>query len=309
MIRSFPLYILLACIVNSVVSSSPSAVKSNNKAGLARVDPFVTSAPLIVAVVCSDGVALIALHTAFAEEPLLLDAKDNTGDTSNPTSTPDDPTAAPNTTSVLITDIPRSYRGPFRIYSIDGFGTGMVCAGWRSHAQLVADYCRDLATEELQVYGPPRMTSTHCQEYGRYLAQQTSAWMAYTAILQRHPWSCVGLLATCSTSSNDDGADTATLPGCVWLIDATGAYRVRAHAVGGGLLAGIVNQYLLDRPITPAEETIRDVLDLVSQQTGLVPSGTRVELAVITPDSSRKTKLRRIFLANHFGGQTQSSLS
>ncbi len=318
MIVSFQSWILMVSIICAVSSSTTTSLNTktitNTKAGPSRIDPFVTSSPLIVAAVCSDGVALIALHTAFAEEPLLLDAEEvlqmnanNTNASTNtsmsiPTSS-DTITATSNATTVSIADVPRSYRGPFRIYSIDGFGTGMLCVGWRSHAQLVADYCRDLATEEFQIYGPPRMTSTFCQEYGHFLAQQTSAWMAYTTILQRHPWSCVGLLATCS-----GGSDTP-VPGCIWLIDTTGAYRVRAHAVGGGALAGIVNQHLAQRTIASTEETIRDVLQLLSQQGTLLPSGTRAELAVISPDASQKVKLKRVFMAQLFGLKSSSLLS
>jgi hypothetical protein len=315
-------------------------------------NPFVTSAPLIVAAVCSDGVALIALHTAFPEEPLLLDADEGAEDSDDEEGlvethqvesssvsegtendkNGDNSTISQHNTTVQIKDMPRSYRGPFRIYSIDGFGTGMVCAGWRSHGQLLADYCRDLAKEELQVYGPPRMTSstTSCPEYGHYLATQTSAWMAYTAVLRRHPWSCVGLLATCSSSSSGkpSSSDSSSGGGCLWLIDATGAYRVRAHAVGGGPLAGLVNQYLARRllqqqevsdsdeggerpPLPSAEELLRDVLEFLSQQHAIVLSGTRAELAVIGPGNSSmgKTSLKRVFTSRLFGVKSSTTSS
>jgi hypothetical protein len=80
-------------------------------------------------------VALVALHTAFAEEPLLMDdnhqVEGSTNETENETSTSaaDEVNATSANTTVDIQDIPRTYRGPFRIYSIDSFGTGMVCAG------------------------------------------------------------------------------------------------------------------------------------------------------------------------------------
>lgn len=290
-------------------------------------DPFVTSAPLIVAAICSDGVALLALHIAFQEEPLLLDTDDvDDIEEERITNSSEDHNAAIslNNTTVQIKDMPRSYRGPFRIYSIDGFGTGMVYAGWRSHGQLVADYCRDLAKEELQVYGPPRMTLTSCKEYGHYLAFQTSAWMAYTAVLRKHPWSCVGLLATSSggeSCNKEDGSKARASPGCLWLVDTTGAYRILAHAVGGGPLAGIVNHYLAQRlfpqkasgghdqipsPLPSAEELLRDILDFLSHQHTIIPSGTRAELAVISPDSTGNARLKRVFASRLFGAQTSS---
>lgn len=312
-LRRLPCF--LAAIVVVVVSpvgswaslSSSTTASSKPGATPGKLDPFVTSAPLIVGAVCSDGVALLALHTSFADEPLLLDAdetRQESDEDAKETSAAQVDRNLTNTTSfnatISITDVPRSYRGPFRVHVIDGFGTGMVCAGWRSHGQLMVDYCRDLAKEELQVFGPPRMTTTYCQEYGRYLAQQTSAWMAYSAILRKHPWSCVGLLATCSPTTEDHS-------GCLWLVDATGAYRIRAHAIGGGGLAGIVNHYLAQRPILSAEETLREILDLLAQQTTLLPSGTRAELAIIGPDSSKKVKLQRVFAAKRFGIKVSQS--
>lgn len=304
-LRRLQFFLAVAAVVAaSTWASVPSLATAQSKPGATpgRVDPFVTSAPLIVGAICSDGVALIALHTSFADEPLLLDAdepllesEDDTQGTSD-IQVDNSATKKSSNGTISIGDVPRSYRGPFRISAVDGFGTGMVCAGWRSHGQLMVDYCRDLAKEELQVFGPPRMTTTYCQEYGRYLAQQTSAWMAYSAILRKNAWSCVGLLATVSPTT-----EAAPSTGWLWLVDATGAYRIRAHAVGGGGLAGIVNHYLAQRPIMSAEQTMREVLDLLSQQTALLPSGTRAELAIIGPDSSKKVKLQRVFLTKRSG--------
>lgn len=298
---------------DSSSSSSPSAASK----GTMGTDPFVSSAPLIVAAVCSDGVALIALHTAFAEEPLLLDFNEVGRNRTSPTPSTDKGNTTTTNTTVEIQDVPRSYRGPFRIYEIDSFGTGMVSAGWRPHGQMVADYCRDMASDELLVYGSPRMTLTYCMEYGQYLARKTSQWMAYTAVLREHAWSCVSLLATCSSSGNGVSSEdpSSSPPGGLWLVDSTGAYRVRAHAVGGGPLAGIVNQYLAQRllgereaakDIPTAEQMVRDVLLFLSQQPALVPSGTRAELAIVSPDSSGKARLKRIFASRLIGVKSSS---
>lgn len=270
-------------------------------------DPFVSSAPLIVATECSDGIALLALHTSFAEEPLLLDADEMStkGESSENTTTVEND-ATQNSTTIEIQDVPRSYRGPFRIHLIDNFGTSMVCAGWRSHAQLIVDYCRDLAKEEFHVYGPPRMSLTHCQEYGQYLAHQTSLWIAHTGVMKRHRWSCVGLLATCSSSSDHpDEEEDSKSPGCLWLVDKTGAYRVRAHAVGGGPLAGIVNQYLAvegskDNTTRTAEKALRDLIDFLSEQSTMIPRGTRAELGIITADSKTNARMKRVFISRLF---------
>lgn len=301
----------LSCHHTAESSTRPLLSSKNQDLVGGSSDPFVSSAPLIVASECSDGVALLALHSAFAEEPLLLDAEDE--DVASPEISPVkeelsiekndslDDTNAQNSTTVDITDVPRSYRGPFRIHSIDSFGTAMLCAGWRSHAQLMADYSRDLAKEELQIYGEPRMTLAHCQEYGSYLSEQTSLWMAYTGVMQRYRWSNVGLLATCSSSKRETGDNPSiSNPGCLWLVDQTGTYRVRAHAVGGGKLSGIVNQYLADEmskngQTKKAEETLRDLIKFLSQQYEFVAKGTRVELAILAASGGKTAKLNRVF--------------
>jgi len=295
-------------------------------------DPYISSAPLIVATECSDGIALLALHPSFAEEPLLLDptidehvsspseeiipstssnvepTKEEEEEETEDHGSIDDPkntTVLPSEetpTSVRRTlyDIPQSYRGPFRIYPIDRFGTSMICAGWRTHTQLMIESCRDVAKEELYVYGPPRMEQTYCVEYGNYLAQQTSVWLAYTGVMKRHRWACVGLLATCS--NKHPKKESAYGPGCLWLVDKTGAYRVRAHAVGGGLLAGLVNQFLASEiskndKTRSAEQALRDLLAFLCEQTTLIPQGTRAELAIITPERNAKRRLRRVFIS------------
>ena len=319
--------------VPSASASSSAAYRKPSLASLlasgSPVDPFVSSAPLIVATECSDGIALLALHTSFAEQPLLLDTDempsldgmadvthhddddDDDANHHNKTSLEDTNAAAQNTTNTTRTttttttpatvdlqDIPRSYRGPFRIHLIDGVGTTMVCAGWRSHTQMMVDYCRDLAKEELQIYGPPPMSLTHCQEYGNYLAQQTSLWLAYTGVMKRHRWSCVGLLATCR--GDHEVVEGERDLGCLWLVDKMGAFRVRGHAVGGGPLAGLVNQYLAmersrnDKTRT-AERALSDLLDFLSEQPTLIPRSTRVELAILTPSRNAQTKLKRVF--------------
>lgn len=318
----------LACWAGFGADASSASSSSSPRKDNGGPDPFVASAPLIIAAECSDGVAMIALHTAFADEPLLLDDTDvpidsdqNQSDESSSIATRDvDANTTSTNETVHIHDIPRSYRGPFRIYSIDSFGTSMVFAGWRPHGQMVADHCRDLAKEELKIYGNPRMTMKYCLEYGQYLARQTSLWMAYASVLNMHSWSCAGILATCSGNSRGINETSLSSTGALWLVDSTGAYRVRAHAVGGGALAAAVNQYLaqrilgnsstgddLDEPVG-AEQMLRDILSFLSKQHSMIPSGTRVELAVITAESATgKARLKRVFTSRLFGVEKASS--
>jgi hypothetical protein len=61
-----------SCLILLADGSSPSAAAS--AAGLEGVNvasPFVSAAPLIVAAVCRDGVAVVAAHTSTDDEPLL----------------------------------------------------------------------------------------------------------------------------------------------------------------------------------------------------------------------------------------------
>jgi hypothetical protein len=163
---------LLLLLATSCHGSSNGRSVSSSGEGypLAGVAPdrFVAAAPLIVAAVCSDGVAVVATHTAFRDEPLLLDVLDNATVISNAT--------GGNITEIP-KDLPKSFRGPFRIHTIDGFGTCMVCAGWRADGQVLVDYCRSVASSEVSVFGEP----TAGAEYGRYIASDASLWMAQNA--------------------------------------------------------------------------------------------------------------------------------
>jgi 20S proteasome alpha/beta subunit len=265
-------------------ASSPAAKNIDGKgfplAGMGP-DPFVAAAPLVVAAVCSDGVVLAALHTIFSNEPLLLVGDDD-----------EDDDADHNTTlsmnATRIRDLPKGYRGSFRIHSIDGFGTGLICAGWRADARILADVCRSLAGEELDVYGTPPLAGG--EQYGEMLASQAAVWMAeYASSDQYRSLSTVGLLAACGPES-----------GYLWLIDATGGYRVRAHAVGS--LAGLVNERLqaVDWSQYDKEEVAKKLIEMMSELEE-VPSEARIELASISSDQSGNRRLQRLFSSRLFG--------
>lgn len=294
----------VALIGNGLASSTfvkprggarPNDIQASSKSTVGK-DPCIAASPLVIGAVSSEGVVLIALHTSFASEPLLFDADEMlNGDNENAT-TDIDPNGTNETPIEPIGDVPMSYRGPFRIYAVDGFGTGLICAGWRAHGQLIADYCRRLAKEEFDVFGPPSGLST--KEYGRYLASETSLWMAYNAVSNGQKLSCVGLLA----SSGDKA--TQESPCCLWLFDATGAYRVKAHAIGGGPLAGIVNEQLdnMELESIGAEEALRQILKFLNSQE--LPSNTRAEFAIVGGDKADRKSLKRVFSSNLFGVKT-----
>ena len=149
-------------------------------------DRFVSAAPLIVAAVCSDGVALIATHSAKDDEPLLLlddDDEDNEvgdGDLMEKSNSTLNATNGNNMTlqQPFPKDLPKRFRGPFRIHSLDRFGSCLVCAGWRADGEILADYCRSLAASEVTAFGEPQ----YGPEYGQYLAAEASLWMARCAV-------------------------------------------------------------------------------------------------------------------------------
>ena len=249
-------------------------------------DPFVLASPLIVGVVCRDGVLLIAFHSIFSSEDggrnesiLLRKSYNNNGrkDEGDAVITSNNPAVQSSqhpycdsdsgesskiqssSSSIFLQqkDLPRSYRGPFRIYNLDSSGTtAMVCAGWRTDCQYLAKCIRSIDKTERLVFGDGRDTSLSISnsgikndrsslaaaaavtatssspslEYGSYLACQASLLLAELCTSEiRRPMCCVGLIASSSA-----GSSSGCNRGGLWFVDSTGAYRIRAHAVGAG---------------------------------------------------------------------------
>ena len=163
----------------------PTTVSSSSEstASLARPllgsspDPFVAASPLIIAAVCSDGVAMVATHTVFADEPLMLcDDEEEDNDTSQQTS---EESSSSNSTSYP-KDLPKNYRGPLRIYPIDNHGTALLSAGWRTDGQRLAEYCRSMAGSEHLAFGP----HTSAEAYGTVVASEVSYYMAWSPVVK-----------------------------------------------------------------------------------------------------------------------------
>lgn len=103
-------------------------------------------------------------------------------------------------------------------------------------------------------------------------------------------------------------------PGCLWLVDATGAYPVRAHCIGGGLVgktaemvSNRVNTKLarLDFSTLDATEGARRLVGMLVGETvdgngqgekeeSLLKAGTRLEVAIT---DSGKRRMRRLQLS------------
>ena len=103
--------------------------------------------------------------------------------------------------------------------------------------------------------------------------------------------SCVGLLATTSDK------EVSCTGGYLWLVDETGAYRTRAHAVGGGItkegrtIASLVNEQLcsVDFSDFTTQEGAKQLLAILSKNT-VLSSKTRVEIASTGTPQGRRIK-------------------
>jgi hypothetical protein len=291
---------------SSASSSTAKGASSFPLEGIAP-DPFVEASPLVVGVVCSDGVLLLALHLVFAE------ATDEGSSSSSSESAlllrDDSETTTDNNKSPHL-DLPPSYRGPFRIHSLDASGNAaMVCAGWRSDSQLLAEQLRSVDRSETHVFGSRRRGASV-----GFLAHKAAGALARGAVTEgRRTLSCASLVAEASAS------------GHLWVVDATGAYAVRAHALGRG--SRVVNHYLRSQDWTLLDSaTVQSLLlrhwglleqtnnaeggdEKPNEATSIselqLPKGTRVEMALIesspqTSSSSSKNRkpMRRLFAAS-----------
>ena len=81
-------------------------------------------------------------------------------------------------------------------------------------------------------------------------------------------------------------------PGSLWLVDITGSYPIRAHAIGGGPLAGIVNDYLttLDFASLKHEKIIKLLMEFLAELDG-IPKGSRIEIVSVGGQKGGKRHL------------------
>jgi 20S proteasome alpha/beta subunit len=251
-----------------------------------KPDPYVEAAPLVVAASCRDGVVLLAIHTPDNNDVWVDETGDCDSNNCNSSSN------SSNADNASIQDLAQSHRGPLRIHALDGFGSALVCAGWRTDGDALAAKCRLVAADELDRFGEPTN--------GRVLAYEASFYMAQCAALDTsRALSCVGLLASCGSSSISRGSGDG---GLLWLVDATGAYRVRAHAVGNG--AKTMNQRLtkVDVSSMSCEECMVQLLKLLTaeatkdEEGWKIPANSRVEMAFVDSVSRRMKRVQQAFV-------------
>ena len=156
--------LVLCWIFWCVLLVGPSAAGPASSSSNAR-DKFVEASPLILALACRDGVALIAAHTA--DVPLLYDD--------------DDIDDNKQEDGAFFRDLPETFGGPFRLQTIAGGGntgsstsscaSAMLTAGWRSDAARLVDAARSIDREYRETLGESSPTPyTLASNLSRYMA-------------------------------------------------------------------------------------------------------------------------------------------
>ena len=158
---------LLSCILFVlpsfvfVAASSQEATGAASKLHGASPDRFIPASPLIMAAVCREGVVVIAAHTSDEDEPLLYYSAGQEDNESQD-----------------FADLPSDFAGPFRIHSVDTYGTTMLACGWRADCDTLVARARTLAAAELQRHGPLDLSMS----YMRYLTSEVSLYMSECAV-------------------------------------------------------------------------------------------------------------------------------
>ncbi|KAL7533047.1 hypothetical protein ACHAXR_005014, partial [Thalassiosira sp. AJA248-18] len=116
--------------------------------------------------------------------------------------------------------------------------------------------------------------------YGRRIAEGLSYYLARCTFSEgMRSLSCVGLLACGDIRSNSGQRTRATTPergggGSLYLIDATGTHRVRAHAIGNGSSVLHRRMVFVDFDKMDCREGLRVLLRLISEESRMLPAAT-----------------------------------
>ena len=230
------------------------------------ISPLVVSSPIVAAAVCQDGIVLLTLHNNVQMEQRQSD------DESLSQSSP-------------LADLPVDFAGPFRIQSLDLEGTTLLTAGWRADAMFLTSKAQEIVKQERQMVGScpsSRLLATQLSlvlatsalggdvsrknrrrsfdqlRYHACLVYSFGGASQPSSLLQTRELHCVALLASISEG------------GSLWLVDQTGAYAVRALALGGGSIEvnALLNDKLrqVDWSDLTAKEGLLQILNFVSEQ-------------------------------------------
>ena len=188
-------------------------------------------------------------------------------------------------------DLLPSTRGPLRIESIhdnklrDNRAPSMalLTAGWRTDGIVLADAARTLMADEVRLFCPPStMTLMSSSAVPRRNKSSSVAYTVPTSAMDHRiakglsyyltkcasgnggrSLSTVGLLVTaCDSRGKGDG-------GSIHLIDTTGSYRVRAHAIGSRSDALHMRMTYVDFGVMDCDEGLRTLLCLIAEVDGI----------------------------------------
>lgn len=171
---SWPSFIGVSASLSKDVSIASSLLRGKQQ------DPFVQLAPLVVAMACRDGVALVAAHPWSEDDDFLLFGEtdeDASNSLEGVSRNPNSNTANSALTGLPFLDLPTTYAGPLRIQSVGSQGTALVACGWRADGSgRLLEKARSLCDKELGAFG---------DEFIRFLPIQLSLYMADCAVSER----------------------------------------------------------------------------------------------------------------------------
>jgi hypothetical protein len=171
--------LILSLVARRSVSTSASQDASEVLRGK-NPDSFVQRAPLVVAMACRDGVAMIAAHPEPNDDEDALLYEDLDSDAINRDAIDRDGDAVSdqiddaNLTTAPFRDLPLSYEGPLRIHSIGTQGAVLVSCGWGADGSgRMVHKAREFCSDERLLFGEESLT---------ILPTQLSLFMAECAV-------------------------------------------------------------------------------------------------------------------------------
>lgn len=257
-------------------------------------DPFVTASPLSVVAVCRDGVALVSLHYDIdLPGTKVVESNEENNEDLEAVSVINsfETTAMKSTGSQFLSlvssyfrDLPPSTRGPLRIESIHDNKLrdyraptmALLTAGWRTDGIALADAARTLMADDVRLFCPPSTMPIMSSALSRRKSSSSSSYMSSSAMDRRIAKGLLYYLTKCASGNGGRALSTVGLlatskgdGGSIHLIDTTGSYRVRAHAIGSKSDALHMRMTYVDFSVMDCAEGLRTLLCLIAEVDGI----------------------------------------
>ena len=216
---TFLLVYLLLLLSVTVESSSNAGSRSQQKQLYHTSSATIRASPLCVAVVCRDGVLMVALHSLHSLEPLLCDSGDDVSRIKL------EDQMIPIGEKLLEEFGFRQLLSSNKILAprITRFESKdedicVMCSGWRSDVSVFVEKCRAVLSNTKAKYGSSNLLS---------LVRDMSSWMTTCEFSdQVRAIDCVALLS----SSKLDGTQSPSL----YIVSPYSYERLRTIAIGKG---------------------------------------------------------------------------